>query len=125
LILDEFSHGLRGFNGFRSLKSTVQLFAMPLDPAIAGMIAIFRRSPNWDEELDVELLRKLWPLLAGEALGAATTITAIQGTTVVLNVPDRVWRRQLVRMKGQLLQKMNEPWGTRRITEIAFTYENQ
>jgi hypothetical protein len=97
---------------------------MPLDPAIASLIAIFRRSPNWDEELDVDLLRQLWPLLAGEALGAATTITAIRGTTVVLNVPDRVWRRQLVQMKGQLLRKMNEPWGSRRITEIAFTYEN-
>jgi hypothetical protein len=42
----------------------------------------------------------------------------------VLNVPDLIWRKQLMRMKLQLLEKMNELWGGRRITEIALTYEN-
>src|SRR5687767_11535871 len=98
---------------------------MSLDPAIRSLIATFRRSPNWDEHLDVELLQKLWPSLVGERLAAATSITTIQGSTVVLNVPDLVWRKQLTQMKGQLLPKINELWGTARIREIAFTYENQ
>jgi predicted nucleic acid-binding Zn ribbon protein len=97
---------------------------MSLDPALRSLIGVFRRSPNWDEQLDLELLQKLWPVLAGERLGALTSVTAIQGSTVVLNVPDLTWRKELVRMKGQLLKKLNEPWGSRRITEIAFTYEN-
>jgi hypothetical protein len=41
-----------------------------------------------------------------------------------LNVPDLVWRKQLFRMKSKLLHRINEPWGTPRITEIAITYEN-
>src|SRR5436190_1416997 len=97
---------------------------MALDPAVRSLIATFRRSPNWDAALDLELLQKLWPLLAGENLAAATRVTAIQGSTAVINVPDLVWRKQLARMKGQLLRKINEPWGSQRITEIAFTYEN-
>ncbi len=98
---------------------------MPLDPAVRSLIANFRKSPNWDEHLDVELLQKLWPALVGERLAAATSITTIQGATVVLNVPDLVWRKQLTRMKRPLLQNINELWGSARIREIAFTYENQ
>ena len=97
---------------------------MPLDPAIKSLIAQFRKSPEWDEHLDLELLQKLWPSLVGKQLAAATRITGIHGSTATLDVPDRVWRQQLFRMKSHLLGRINEPWGTARITEIAITYEN-
>jgi predicted nucleic acid-binding Zn ribbon protein len=95
-----------------------------LDPAIKSLIAQFRKSPAWDEHLDLELLQKLWPALVGEQLAAVTRITAIYGSTAVLDVPDRIWRKQLYSMKGRLLSRMNEPWGTQRITEISITNEN-
>ena len=97
---------------------------MALDPAIKSLIAQFRKSPQWDEHLDLELLQKLWPTLVGEQLAAVTRITGIHGSTAVLDVPDQVWRKQLFRMKKKLLQRINEPWGAPRITEIAITYEN-
>lgn len=97
---------------------------MPLDPVIRSLIAQFRRSPNWDDQLDLELIQRFWPVLVGDQLAAATKITALRGSTVVLNVPDLIWRKQLMRMKRELLQKMNELWGGRKITEIALTYEN-
>ena len=97
---------------------------MPLDPAVRHLIAAFRKSPNWDGQLDLGLLQKLWPALVGPKLAGATTVVAIQGSRVVLNVPDQTWRKQLVKMKSELLARMNEPWGTPLITEIAFTYEN-
>ena len=100
------------------------LYRMPLDPAIKGLIGQFRKSPAWDEHLDLELLQKMWPALVGGPLAAATRITAIHGSTAVMDVPDLVWRKQLFRMKNKLLQKINELWGTQRITEIAITYEN-
>jgi predicted nucleic acid-binding Zn ribbon protein len=95
-----------------------------LDPAFRSLIATFRKSPNWDAQLDLELLQQLWPMLAGETLAAHTSVTAIHGSTVVINVPDLIWRKQLMRMKGQLLGRINEPWGNKLITEIAFTHEN-
>jgi predicted nucleic acid-binding Zn ribbon protein len=97
---------------------------MSFDPALRHLIASFRKSPNWDAELDLELLRKLWPSLVGAHLADATVVTAVQGARVVINVPDRIWRMQLVKMRPQLLARMNEPWATPWIKEIAFTYEN-
>ena len=97
---------------------------MPLDPVYRSMIANFRRSPNWDSQLDLQLLQKLWPTLAGPELGSATSIVALQGTVVVINVPDLIWRKQLLKIKKQLLVRLNEPWPSPFITEIAFTHED-
>ncbi len=97
---------------------------MTLDPALCSLIASFRTSPNWDAQLELELLRKLWPALVGPGLAEATQVTAVHGARVVINVPDLVWRKQLARMRSQLLTKLNSPWATPWIKEIAFTYEN-
>jgi predicted nucleic acid-binding Zn ribbon protein len=97
---------------------------MSLDPVYRRMIANFRRSPNWDSQLDLQVLQNLWPTLAGPELSSATKVVALHGATVVLNVPDQVWRRQLIRMKDRLLEKLNEPWPSPFITEIAFTHED-
>ena len=97
---------------------------MPIDPAVRHLIATFRKSSNWDNQLDLELLQKLWPALAGPMLGDVATIVAVQGSRVVVNVPDQIWRKQLIKMKPQLLARMNEPWPVPWITEIVFTHEN-
>ena len=97
---------------------------MSLDPALRHLIAGFRKSPNWDAELDLQLLQQLWPALVGTQLAGATTIVAVQGSRVVVNVPDQIWRKQLVRLRRDLLSRMNEPWTNPWITEISFTYEN-
>jgi predicted nucleic acid-binding Zn ribbon protein len=97
---------------------------MSFDPASRRLLASFRKSPNWDTELDLEVLRKLWPQLVGSSLANATSVTAIHGSRVVINVPDQIWRKQLIRMREQLLARINEPWATSWIKEIAFTHEN-
>ena len=97
---------------------------MAFDPALRRLIASFRKSPNWDEQLDLQVLQQLWPTLVGPALAGATKVTGVQGSRVVVNVPDQIWRKQLVRMRAQLLAKMNAPWATPWIKEISFTYEN-
>jgi predicted nucleic acid-binding Zn ribbon protein len=97
---------------------------MSFDPALRHLIATFRSSPNWDEELDLELIQKLWPVLVGEQLAELTRVTGVQGARVIVNVPDQIWRKQLIRMRPQLMAKMNAPWATAWIKEIAFTYEN-
>ena len=97
---------------------------MSFDPALRHLIANFRKSPEWDEALDLQLLRRLWPSIVGDQLAGLTSVTAIHGGRVVVNVPDLVWRKQLVKMTPQLLARMNEPWATPWIQEIAFTYEN-
>ena len=98
---------------------------MPVDPTVRRLIATFRKSPAWDAQLDLELLRKLWPDLAGPKLAKAISIVAVQGSRVVVNVPDQIWRKQLIQIKPELLARMNEPWPSPWIKEIVFTYENQ
>ena len=97
---------------------------MSVDPALRHLIAEFRKSPNWDAELDLQVLQQLWPALVGPQLAGSTTIVAVQGSRVVVNVPDQIWRKQLVRMRRDLLARVNEPWASPWITEISFTYEN-
>jgi predicted nucleic acid-binding Zn ribbon protein len=97
---------------------------MRIDPALRSLIARFRKSHTWDGELDLQLLQRLWPVLVGPELAGSTAVVAIHGSRVVVNVPDQVWRKQLIRIRPQLLARMNEPWATPWITEIAFTYEN-
>src|SRR5882672_12874509 len=97
---------------------------MPIDPALRHLIATFKQSPNWDAQLDLHLMQKLWPTIVGPQLAGATSVVAIQGSRIVVNVPDLIWRKQLVKIRPQLLARMNEPWPTPWITDIAFTYEN-
>ena len=68
---------------------------MPFDPAIRQIIASLRSSTEWDEELDLRLLKSLWPQLVGASLAEATSAVAIDGTRVVIRVPDPTWKRQL------------------------------
>ena len=110
--------------GLITVAGNVYYCAMPLDPVVRRMIASFRKSPAWDSQLDLQVLQRLWPTLVGPELSEATRVVAIQGTLVVLNVPDRTWRKQLLSMKGRLLKKLNEPWALPIITEIAFTHED-
>jgi predicted nucleic acid-binding Zn ribbon protein len=93
---------------------------MPLDPAIRSLIGHFRKSPEWDEFLDLELVQKLLPALVGEQLSAVMRVTAIYGSKLVVDVPDKIWRKQLSQMKPRLLARINELWGIERIKDIQF-----
>ena len=95
-----------------------------LDPSLRSLIAVFRRSPNWDAELDLELLKKLWPVLVGEPLARLAPIVALRQETLVVNVPDRVWRKELSGMKGILIERINRSISGLQIRNIAFTHEN-
>ena len=97
---------------------------MALDSAFRQIIAQFRDSSAWDEELDLQLLRALWPGIAGASLAENTSIVAVEGGEVVIRVPDRIWSRQLLSMRPLLLKKINQPWPGRGIRQIRFIYED-
>ena len=95
-----------------------------LDPAVRSLIAVFRRSPNWDAELDLDLLKKLWPTLVGAPLARLAPIVALREGTLVVNVPDKVWRKELGGMKHMLIERINGSISGLRVRNIAFTHEN-
>ena len=79
---------------------------------------------EWGVTFDLRASAKALAVIVGGKLAAATTMYGIQGSRVVVNVPDLVWRKQLVRDGPNCWRRMNEPWPTPWITEIAFTHEN-
>jgi predicted nucleic acid-binding Zn ribbon protein len=89
------------------------------------IIASWRESPQWNESLDLRLLRALWPTLVGESLAKATSVAQIRGSRLIIRVPDQTWAPQLRSIRGRLLQKVNEPWPNRWINDIGFTYEDK
>jgi len=95
-----------------------------VDSAFRQIIAQFRSSKVWDEELDLRLLKALWPGIAGPSLARNISVLEIRGEDVVLGVPDRTWQRQLMSMRPLLLKKLNEPWSGHRIRRIRFSYED-
>ena len=97
---------------------------MALNSAFRQIIAQFRDSRNWDEELDLKLLQALWPGIVGKALADNTSVVAIEDGVAVVRVPDRIWRQQLLALGPLLLKKINEPWPGRGIRQIRFVYEN-
>lgn len=98
---------------------------MPFDPALRQIIASFRASAKWDDQLDLRLLQALWPKLVGTSLAETTSVVAIDGTRVVIRVPDRTWKEQLQSIRPWLLRRMNEPWPNSWITDIGFTHEDK
>jgi predicted nucleic acid-binding Zn ribbon protein len=95
-----------------------------LDPALRQIIAGFRNSETWDEELDLRLLQALWPHIAGSFLARNTSVAGVAGQRVVVRVPDATWKRQLRSIGPALLRKVNEPWPGSRFVEIRFVYED-
>lgn len=95
-----------------------------MEPAIRRIIGELRRSPNWDSELDLELLRKFWPDLVGEQIAAAVTVVDVEESRLILRAVDRTWRQQLLLMRGGLLARINELWPVPWIKEIAFVHED-
>lgn len=98
---------------------------MPFDPAIRQIVASFRQSPRWNETLDLRLLRAFWPKIVGESLAESTSVVEIQGSRIIVRVPDPTWKNQLQSIRGHLLRKVNEPWPNPWIKDIGFTYEDK
>ena len=98
---------------------------MPFDPTLRQIIASFRKSAEWDTDLDLRLLRAFWPKLVGSSLAESISPVAIEGSRVVLRVPDATWKHQLLSIKSWLIRRLNEPWPNPWITDIGFTYEDK
>ena len=98
---------------------------MSFDPAIRQIIASFRKSPNWDATLDLQMLQALWPAVVGESLARETSVAALHGGRVIIRVPDSAWTDQILSVRATFLDKMNAPWPNRWIHDIGFIYEDR
>lgn len=97
---------------------------MTLDPALRQIVSAFRNSKAWDEELDLCLLRVLWPRVAGPSLALDTEVVGFRDNLVTIRVPDETWGQQLRSVRFAMIRKLNQSWPGSSIREIRFIHED-
>jgi predicted nucleic acid-binding Zn ribbon protein len=67
------------------------------------------------------LLRAAWPAAVGPELARRTEVLALQGQTLRVRVPDAIWRRGLLRMRGEILARLRAIVGPLAPRQLAFS----
>jgi len=67
-----------------------------------------------------DLARAVWPTAVGKAIAAHTSRLKMVRTTLVVEVEDALWQRQLYPLTSQILQRLNKITGSDAIQEIEF-----
>lgn len=65
-------------------------------------VRLFGASPD----RALALLRAAWPAAVGAELARRTEVVALDGGLLRVRVPDAGWRRQLVRMRSEILSRL-------------------
>jgi len=66
-----------------------------------------------------------WPSAVGARLAARTQAVALIGGTLVVEVEDFVWQRQLFTLKGQILKRLEEVAGAGAPKDVEFRVRAQ
>lgn len=80
---------------------------------------ILRKQPQKQIPVE-EVVRGAWGRLAGPQIAARTLVFRVYQGTLIVHVPDRIWKQQLHRLEGQLLDRINRLLGSAIITGIDF-----
>jgi predicted nucleic acid-binding Zn ribbon protein len=67
-----------------------------------------------------DLARAAWPLAVGKTVAAHTRVFSMVRNSLIVEVEDSVWRRQLFVMSGQILRKIEEVLGSPLIGALEF-----
>lgn len=67
-----------------------------------------------------ELICAAWPAAVGRRLAASTRATAVRRTTLVVEVEDELWRRNLTALHGQILRNLTDLLDAAAPREIEF-----
>ncbi len=69
---------------------------------------------------DEELLRAIWPVAVGKVIASHTSRLRVVRSTLVVDVADAIWQRQLFGLSKQILGRVQKVSGSTTITEIEF-----
>lgn len=67
-----------------------------------------------------EWVRNAWPAAVGRQIARHTANPRLVRTTLVVDVPDTTWRRQLYGLREPVLRKLQDLLGAERVTAIEF-----
>jgi predicted nucleic acid-binding Zn ribbon protein len=67
-----------------------------------------------------EVARAVWPTAVGKVIAAHTMHMRMVRTTLVVEVEDATWQRQLFVLSRQILERLRKATGSEAITDIEF-----
>ena len=69
---------------------------------------------------DEEMVRAIWASAVGKTISAHTAPAKIVRTTLIVEVEDSIWQKQLHTLSAQIKERIQRLLGHARITEIEF-----
>jgi hypothetical protein len=67
-----------------------------------------------------DLARAVWPAAVGKAVAAHTSRLTLVRQTLVVEVEDAIWQKQLFTLRGQILDRLRRVTASDAVQEIEF-----
>jgi hypothetical protein len=67
-----------------------------------------------------DLTRAVWPAAVGKAVAAHTCRLTLVRTTLVVEVEDAIWQRQLFTLRSQILDRLRRVTGSDMVQDLEF-----
>ena len=67
-----------------------------------------------------DIARAVWPAAVGKAIAAHTSRLKLVRSTLVVEVEDAIWQKQLHTLTGQILNRLRKATGSDNILQIEF-----
>jgi predicted nucleic acid-binding Zn ribbon protein len=69
---------------------------------------------------DDELIRGIWPSAVGKVIASHTSRLRVVRTTLVVEVADATWQKQLFALSRQILDRVQKATGSTALTDVEF-----
>lgn len=69
---------------------------------------------------DEDLLRAIWPQAVGKGIARHTSGIKLVRTTLVVEVEDAIWQKQLHTLRGQIVSSLHKIAGAKTVDDIEF-----
>lgn len=70
--------------------------------------------------MDGEIARAVWPEAVGKTIAAHTACTKLVRATLIVEVEDAIWQKQLHAIGGQILARLHKLTGSDAIQDVEF-----
>jgi len=67
-----------------------------------------------------DLARAVWPAAVGKAIAAHTSRLALVRQTLVVEVEDAIWQKQLFTLRGQILDRLRRVTASDAVQDLEF-----
>jgi len=85
----------------------------------AGRLLAGMRLPGVSLTPD-EVVRAAWPVAVGKRIALRAQAAVLAGSTLIVEVDDEIWRRQLTTLAGQIMGRLRKVVGRDLVHRIEF-----